>query len=352
MTLIAGFHSFGSPTLVGDLMVTASGGTFTHQKKVLLIHDNFALAWTGHLVAAHLVIRTIQSSLSFNNITLESVREVLTHSETSDLGRIEVRLIGWVIDARGQHCFLWNSSYPRELYLQPSHCDGSGELTALASIGTQGLHHESPTDPNQSDEDRRGALSVTTGLMAYEFWGPSTRPHGFGLGYEILQLVNGTHFEYLDNALYIPLACELDERGHYISTTFYPSQTKYKAHGNCSIFHFHNPIAKTQNLYAVPPPNPNPMEYDAVIEDLRQRLLNKTYSFPLESDYYCISLRLRSPVFETSRAHMVMTKHEAAQFSGLNIKIINEGINIEISGEWVEWFYETIRLDTAKGTSQ
>ena len=351
MTLIAGFHSFGTPTLIGDLMLTGSGGTFVHQKKVLLIHDNFALAWTGHWVAAGSVIRTIQSSLSLNNITLESVREVLTHPETSNLGSVEVRLIGWVIDARGQHCFLWNSLYPRELYLEASHCDGSGELTALALVGTQGLHRNSPTAPNEPDEDRRGALVVTTQLMAYEFWGPSTRPWGFGLAYEILQLVNGTHFKYLDNALYIPLACELDERGRYISTTFYASQTKYKAHGNCSTFYIHNPIAKTQDIYIVPPPGPDPVESDGIVEDLRQRILNNTYSFPLESDYYCVSLRLKSPVFETSQAFMVMSKHEAAQFTGLKINIVGNGINLNISGEWVEWFYETIRLDVAKGTS-
>ncbi|MBH0184537.1 MAG: hypothetical protein HP477_03700 [Nitrospira sp.] len=184
--------------------------------------------------------------------------------------------------------------------------------------------------------------------MAYEFWGPSTKPWGFGIAYEILQFVNGTHFEYLDNALYFPLACELDERGHYISTTFYPSQTKYKAHGNCSTFFFHDPIAKTQDLYVVPPPGPDPVESDGVVEDLHQRILNKTYSFPLESDYYCVSLRMRSPVFETSQAFMVMSKYEAAQFSGLTIKIAAKGIDLNISGEWVEWFYENIRLNEAK----
>ncbi|MBH0177032.1 MAG: hypothetical protein HP491_04015 [Nitrospira sp.] len=90
MTLIAGFQSFGTPTLIGDLMLSGFAGTFTYQKKILLIHDNFAIAWTGHWVAANSVIRTLQSSLSLNNITLESVREVLTHSETSNLGSVEV----------------------------------------------------------------------------------------------------------------------------------------------------------------------------------------------------------------------------------------------------------------------
>lgn len=276
------------------------------------------------------------------------MREVLTHPETYNLGSGEVRIIGSVIDDHGQYCFLWNSLYPRELYLEASHCDGSGEFTALALVGTKGLHRNSPTDPNEPDEDRRGALQITTQLMGCEFWGPSSRPWGFGFAYEILHLVNGTHFKYLDNALYIPLACEFNEHGRYMSTTFYPSQTKYKAHGNYSIFYVHDPIAKTENIYGVPPPGPDPAQSNVVVEDLRQRLLNNTYSFPLESDYYCVSLRLRSPVFETSGAAKVMSKHEAAQFTGLTINIVGKAIKLKISGEWVEWFYETIRLAEAK----
>lgn len=53
-------------------------------------------------------------------------------------------------------------------------------------------------------------------------------------------------------------------------------------------------------------------------------------------------------MFETSRAFMVMFKHEAAQYIGLNLNIVDNGINLQINGEWVEWFYETIRLDVAK----
>ena len=345
MTLIAGFHSFGTPVLIGDLLITRSGETVSYRKKILLISDNFAVAWTGPLFAAGSVIRSLQSSLSLNNITLESVREVLTYPETSNLGSEALHLIGWVIDARGQHCFLWNSLYPGELFSGAPQCDGSGSSTAEFLVASKLLDRASCPDHIEPDEDCRGALSVTTQLMAYEFWGPSTRPWGFGGAYEILYLVNGTHFKYLDNALYIPLACDLDERGRYIGTTFCASQFKYKADGNWSTFHINDPIARAQTIFNVPPPGPEPIETDGVIEDLRQRVQNRTYAFPFESDYYCFSLRLKSPVFETSRAFMVMPKHEAAQFSGLNINVVGDGININISGEWVEWYYKTIRLD-------
>jgi hypothetical protein len=331
-------------------LITRSGETVNYSKKILLISPNFAVGWTGHLFAAGSVIRSLQSSLSHNNVTLESLREVLTHPETYDLGSGEVRLIGWVIDAHGQHCFLWNSLYPRELYLEASHCDGSGALTALALVGTKGLHSNSPTE---HDEDSLGALRVTTQLMGLEFWGTSTAQWGFGFAYEILQLVNGTHFKYLDNALYIPIDCELDEHGRYICSNYYASTIKYKAHDNYSGFYVFNPIAKSQNIYCVPPPGPEPVQSDRVVEDLRQKILNNTHSFPFESDYYCVSLRLRSPVFETSNALVVMSKHDADQFNGFRINIVNTAIEVNITGKWVEWFYETVRLaeDKKKGTS-
>jgi len=180
------------------------------------------------------------------------VREVLTNPATSDIGSLHVRLIGWVIDARGQHCFLWNSLYPGELFSGAPQCDGSGSSTAEFLVASKLLDRASCPDHIEPDEDCRGALSVTTQLMAYEFWGPSTREWNFGFAYEILQLVDGTHFKYLDNALFIPIAFELDERGRYISGKFSAPQVKYKADGNCSTFFIHDPIMKTEDIYIVP----------------------------------------------------------------------------------------------------
>jgi hypothetical protein len=351
MTLIAGFHSYGTPVLIGDLLTSSDVGPFGKQKKILLISNNFALAWTGHLVAAAAVIRSLQSSLSPDKTTLESVIEVLTDPATSQLGRTEVKLICWVIDAHGQHWFLWNSLYPRELFSGAPQCDGSGELTARALVGAKGLHHSSPPEHVDPHEVTRGVLGVTTQLMAYEFWGPSTKPWGFGFAYEILQLVDGTHFKYLDNALFIPIACDLDERGRYLRFRFCASQIKYKADGNCSTFYIHDPIKKTEDIYIVPPPGPDPVEADGVTEDLRQRILNKTYSYPLESDYYCFSLRLRSPVFETSRAFTIIRKDETQLGGLLKINIVGKAFELEISREMVEWFYDNIRADVARSGS-
>ena len=312
------------------------------QKKILLISNNFAVGWAGHLTAAGSVIRSLQSSLSPDMTTLESVRQVLTKPDTSQLGSLEVSLIGWVIDTDGQHCFLWNSLYPGKLFPGVPQYDGSGDLTARALFGAKGLHHASPPDHIDPHEVSRGALSMTTLLMAYEFWDPSTKQLGFGCAYEILQLVDGTHFKYLDDALFIPIAFDLDDRGRYLGVKFCASQVKYKAQGNCSTFYIYDPIKNAQEVYTIPPPGPYPVEAESATEQLRQHVVNETFSFPFESDYYCCSFRLRSPTFETTKAFFVARKDEA-KIHGVRINIEEHAIGIDVSREWVEWMFNYVR---------
>jgi hypothetical protein len=85
VTLIAGFHAFGTPVLIGDFLITSGAERSGLRKKILLIADNFALAWTGHLIAANSVVESLQSSLDLNAVTCESVKAVLTAPTTSDL---------------------------------------------------------------------------------------------------------------------------------------------------------------------------------------------------------------------------------------------------------------------------
>lgn len=113
MTLIAGFYSFDVPVLIGDFLTTTTRGTWGLRKKILKISDSFALSWTGHLVAADAVIRVLQSSIDVDNVDLQSVKSVLTQpAMSSQLSPFEVRLVCWVVDSNGQHCFRWNSLYP------------------------------------------------------------------------------------------------------------------------------------------------------------------------------------------------------------------------------------------------
>jgi hypothetical protein len=99
VTLIAGFHSYGTPVLIGDFLITNNGEVSGLRKKLLLVAENFALAWTGHLVAANSVVTRLQTALGQDAPTLESVKAILTNPETiSGLGSFQVTLICWAFD--------------------------------------------------------------------------------------------------------------------------------------------------------------------------------------------------------------------------------------------------------------
>ncbi len=218
MTLIAGFRSFGTPTLIGDFLITTGDAVAGLRKKVLIVADNFALAWTGHLLAADSVVKSLQSYLDLDAVQIEAVRAILTNRTTSDLGTLHVSLICWVIDNQGDHCFRWNSQDPNKVRWGAPIYDGSGEsfVEALVGGGLRDSFKPTSIDPDRTVD---GALDVTTKLMVSEMLGPSTHPHGFGFAYEIIQ-GKSHRFEYVDNILYFAVTHELDDTGKHFSSHF------------------------------------------------------------------------------------------------------------------------------------
>ena len=106
VTLIAGFHSWYVSSY-WDFLITKNGDVSGLRKKILLVADNCALAWTGYLVAANSVVTRLQIALG------QEVTTILTNpSTTSDMGSSHVTRICWVVDAQRAHCFRWRSDYP------------------------------------------------------------------------------------------------------------------------------------------------------------------------------------------------------------------------------------------------
>src|SRR5690242_2546826 len=117
MTLIAGFRSVGTPALVGDFRLGYRGDDAGLCKKTLIVADNFELTWTGSLDSAHKVVSILQEHTPQRGVTLELVQGVLTDPATvCGLKQGPVKIIGWVIDSLGEHCFLWQSQWPGRLY--------------------------------------------------------------------------------------------------------------------------------------------------------------------------------------------------------------------------------------------
>jgi hypothetical protein len=344
MTLIAGFPSSGTPVLIGDLLTSNDSGPSGFAKKILIIRENFALGWTGHMVAAQSVIRSLQSSLNPNSIKLETVRAILTDPATSDLGlALRVQLICWVIDSNGHHCLFWDSHEPMVLSLEPAHYAGSGASTALHIVGSDGFHYSSPPDwPPDPHQVERGALTVTSRLMDYEMWGPSTKALGFGHAYEIIRLVDGTRFKYIDNALYVPILVELDENGRYLKNHFGTAFFKYHAYGNCSVIHIYNPTASHIDVQIIEPLGEKSPQADEIAQELTNK---KPYFYPFKSDFYCFVFVLKSQKFLTPPYSVIIPEDEVeiAADTIVRMNISNKIFEIELNRNWTESSYKVIR---------
>ncbi|TKB84768.1 MAG: hypothetical protein E8D44_05365 [Nitrospira sp.] len=344
MTLVAGFRAYGTPALIGDLMISDQAGHFRLRKKLVLMSENFALAWTGELIAAESVIRTLHASLNLQSVTLESLKSVLTEPSTSDLGSVSVHLICWVIDGGGQHCFRWNSSYPQELFPGEPLYDGSGGTTAEGIIRTEAFHHPIHPEKNDPHEINRRVLNITTRLMGYEMLGPSKKLWRFGFAYEILLLLEGRRFKYLDNTLYIPLIIQMDENGHYVSVQFGAGIFKYEASRNCSTVHVMNPFTGEMAAHIVSPPGPTLPEVTECENDLARRITTKRYVFPYESDYYCFAYHFVSASYATPVVYTILPKADLP-LAFLRAEFSANFIMIKINPAWAEYTFKVVRDD-------
>jgi hypothetical protein len=341
VTLIAGFHSFGTPVLIGDFLTTSSGDRYGLRKKVLLVADNCALAWTGHLVAANSVVTSLQDALGRDAVTLESVKGILTDPATSRLGTLQVSLICWVAERQGAHCFRWRSDYPHELFLGSPMYDGSGDsfVQALAGEGLRDSASSKGTNPKRAVE---GALHVTTELMWSEMFGPTTKPQGFGFAYEVLCLVDGQRFEYLNNVLYFAITCELDGSGKYMRGGFSGPVYKYEAHGNFTGLYVYDPSTRTQSRYVVPPVG---LYSEQAETELLQRMAKPQYRpFPFDSDHYCAFVLLKAPNFSCPPTSMYFGRKAAQVHKIIDISKPNE-ISLKVPPDMVERMYRAIQDD-------
>lgn len=339
MTLIAGFRSYDAPVLIGDSLLTHNGIVSGLRKKVIIVTSNFALAWTGNSIAADSVVKSLQSSLDFSAVTFSSVKAILTEPETSDLGTLHVSLVCWVLDDQGQHCFRWNSSYPKELFLGEPMYDGSGDTVIEALAGT-GLRDTSRPDCIDPMDAARGALQVTTRLMATELLGPSTRDQGFGFSYEII-LANKHKFEYIDDILYLAITHNMDNAGKYLTSHFKGSVCKYRNRENYSLIDFYDPNRNAHNVHIV---RPCGRQSNEALDALLQSVGCLDYRFPFLSQHYCVFSQFNAPGFKCPPIVMLHGNDVQKERSMFQVTTNNE-LLLRVNTEMIEWIYRSIRED-------
>ena len=237
MTLIAAFRPHGVPVLLGDFLIT--GGGFHARKKIYKVSRNFVIGWTGNLIDARSVIRSIFSQFENKTVSVRDVETFLIKKKADKFFREELHIIGWIIEEKNPLCFLWNIQYPSELFFEPFHIDGSGAETfrEILSRNIEGEFWESRK--NNIAEAINSALAKSAELLLDEIQERTNQKKGFGHGYELLYY-NGSEFKYLDDIVFGSLQFSFDPNNDFQDGTLYPLLYRYKCMGDGAALHMTN----------------------------------------------------------------------------------------------------------------
>lgn len=230
MTLVAAFQVDNVPILVGDTRVTGREQS-TLAKKIYRFGPNFVVAWAGSQVVANLVLKELYKRLHGSWVRKENVEDVLTSFSAEDFGASNAHLIGWIVDEESR-CFRWNSGYPKELFYDSHHIDGTGEqyfLNLLTAKRPGGGRGEGP------QYSVLVALNAVNEAITQEVLNPDDWDKSFGFCYELLYFHRGS-FAYVDSVTFFMSNYHWDETTKTGEVELGPIISKYTNLSECAIF--------------------------------------------------------------------------------------------------------------------
>lgn len=343
MTLIAAFRSYDVPALVGDLLVTTTAGKESQRKKLRILTEKLAIAWTGQLMAAQTVIETLQNRLIKHHVpNRDTLESILTDPNFVDLGSLHVTLIGWIVEGSTAYCFRWNSDYPIEVFYGDLMCDGSGETEAKRLLGDVGIRSGDPGYISDREDVVGGVLNLVTNLMKAEVVGPTFRHHGFGFAYEVILLNEALQFEYITDVLYYSVVHELTDQGQYLSSKFTGKPIKVTDRAGCSLIFIFDPDRKEQSYHVINPIG-LPVEIDQ--EKLIAELITNRHASPFVAANYCAFLSFVAPNFSSPPIVESFARNTSPDLLDLTDP---DAFTLKINSAQIEWMYRIIRNDIEK----
>lgn len=341
MTLIAAFESHEAPVLLGDVLVTRRGVPSSLRKKVARITPRFAIAWTGHELAAHQITCALQDEFAAATATMDKVTTLLTGGVEQDLGALDVRLLGYLVDDENEVRFRWNSLWPGELFVDEVEAmyDGVGDTHALALAGARGLSGMPTTGRTQQERVDRGALFVAGHLMTGELVGASTIPLGYGFAYDVLRRTGARGFEWLSNVLFYAMEHRFSVSGTYLESRFVGSMCKHELSGEHTILHTIDLGRSERQTHVI-----KPVGRVQRAETQEAHKVSKRHSkgYPFAADYYCSYQRLVMPGFECPPIVQTLGRGDAPGF----IQVPKKGvIEIRVNRSMLEHALAAIRAD-------
>ncbi len=312
MTLIGGFRPNNVPVLIGDFVLTSRGKRAGLWKKIVRVADNCALSWTGSALVATEVFRDIYANLNSQRVAQSDLELFLNGYKDGHFAAQEAHFIGWIIDEEPR-CFLWNSSYPCELFYGDPTFDGSGE--EVLSLADKVHQHDSMCTDKTLDGAIDQILSWLSRLMLRESHLGPKHNESFGFAYEAM-FYNGQMFEYLNDVFFMNLVCELDDNdmlAHNIRAKPTLIEPTYKYLG-CDAYSvmLRIDISRKHNMVDfIFPPGLSAEQDKALTEDFQKHWVNpQMHRTNLKSKFYCIFLNLLvggtciDPLIITTRGNM------------------------------------------------
>lgn len=236
MTFIAAFRFHGAPTLVGDFMLSWDDGNYAGlSKKVDIISDNFALAWTGSTKYASLALRHLRDNCRDKRNSLASVEQCLASIPEPDEEDSSLVIIGWVIE-KHPVAFRWSSNTPFGLKtnIEPIY-EGSGKNACKEVFGEIGPKVEENNLKNEVDRDEF-LLSLIANLIHIEQYAPEKKNSNerFGFAFEAAVYEND-HFSYISDIVFTKISVRFDHFGRVENIVQHEKQLKYAAKDSISL---------------------------------------------------------------------------------------------------------------------
>lgn len=238
VTLLAAYSAHGTPILIGDLALSKAGQRDGSARKIYKLSQNCVLGWTGYAVVARAVFRDLFGAINCQFLKKKELVGLLTSYGSDDFGGLQTHFIGWIVDERPE-CFLWNSSYPGEVFWEEKHFDGTGAP-----------FYSSLLRPSPDHSIGYGNIAAQEGLAILEAIGkvsqarfqetlyPEQWDPTFGLGYEILYYWN-KEFWYIDSITHLGWDYDWNSREKTGQLRYPPHILRYLNQGNAPVLQQH-----------------------------------------------------------------------------------------------------------------
>jgi hypothetical protein len=228
LTLVAAFRLNGVAFMIGDFLITSAGSPTGARKKVQRLRSNVALGWSGHQIAAELVLSHLDRELGNIDVSGTSIESAFASFPRADLGTMQVELVGWLGDNLDLS-FFWRSDWPAEVFWDSHHYIGSGAtlFRKMAGAGSSDTGHDPIGTVGL-------ALQYVARLLADEIGPRQNIAAGFGFAYEVLYW-DGGGFRYVNDIAYGFAEVPFTSQGRLQDKRLIPTVYQYQISGECAV---------------------------------------------------------------------------------------------------------------------